>query len=79
MKQNDVRQVSRAANLANDLAHWQTTLLTGNASVAECHMIAGKCALVSSGVVAISEGKMGFRKSLLVRDPDGHVMQLIEK
>jgi catechol 2,3-dioxygenase-like lactoylglutathione lyase family enzyme len=63
----------------NDLAHWQTKLITGNAAVAERRLIAGRYALISSGVVAIPEGEMSFRKSFLARDPDGHAMQLIER
>ena len=64
---------------ANDLLHWQTKLVTRDVSATELRVIAGRYALVSSGVVAIPEGEMGFRKSFLVRDPDGHAMQLIEK
>lgn len=33
---------------------------------------------VSSGPVAIPDSKLGFRKGLLVRDPDGHGMLLID-
>jgi len=39
----------------------------------------GKFAFVSPGVVAPEEGRLGFAKGFLVRDPDGHVMQLIER
>lgn len=34
---------------------------------------------VSPGVVAIPGQKLGFKKGFLVRDPDGHVMRLVEK
>jgi hypothetical protein len=34
---------------------------------------------VSPGVVTLSEKNLGFSKGLLARDPDGHVMALIEK
>lgn len=64
---------------ANDLLHWQTKLVTRDVSATERSVIAGRYALLSSGVVAIPEGETGFRKSFLVRDPDGHAMQLIEK
>jgi hypothetical protein len=40
---------------------------------------ARKYRFVSPGVVMISASEMDSRKSFLVRDPDGHVMQLIEK
>jgi catechol 2,3-dioxygenase-like lactoylglutathione lyase family enzyme len=63
---------------ANDLMHWQTTLRTrGLASMAH-RLPAGKFALVSPGVVALAESQLGFARGLLVRDPDGHAMQMIE-
>jgi catechol 2,3-dioxygenase-like lactoylglutathione lyase family enzyme len=64
---------------ANDLMHWQTTLVTrGIASVAH-QRLAGKFAFVSPDVVALAEGQLGFTAGLLVRDPDGHAMRLIER
>jgi hypothetical protein len=30
-------------------------------------------------VVTLPKDKLGFRKGLLVRDPDGHALQLIEE
>jgi hypothetical protein len=38
-----------------------------------------KVALVSPGVVAMAEGQLGFTAGLLMRDPDGHAMQVIER
>jgi len=35
--------------------------------------------LVSPGVVALSDKSLGFSKGVLARDPDGHVMALIER
>lgn len=64
---------------SNDLLHWQTKLVTHDIRLAERSVLTGKYALVSSGVVAIPEGEMSFTQSLLLRDPDGHVMQLIER
>jgi catechol 2,3-dioxygenase-like lactoylglutathione lyase family enzyme len=64
---------------SNDLIHWQTTLVTrGIAGVAQ-RLRAGKFALASPGVVALAEGQLGFSKGLLVRNPDGHAMQVIER
>lgn len=64
---------------SNDLVHWQTTLVTRDARTAVQSLLAGRFAFVSSGVVLIPEAKLGFSKGFLVRDPDGHVMQLVEK
>ncbi len=64
---------------ANDLLHWQTTLLTSNAGAAARRLHAGKAAFVSPGVVSAPDGALGFKQGFLVRDPDGHVMQVVER
>jgi hypothetical protein len=40
---------------------------------------AGAFPWVSSGIIPIPENRIGFANGVLVRDPDGHVMQLVEK
>jgi catechol 2,3-dioxygenase-like lactoylglutathione lyase family enzyme len=62
----------------NDLVHRQTRLVTRDAGTVARGLSAGRHPLVSAGVVDLPERKLGFGKGLLVRDPDGHVMQLIE-
>jgi catechol 2,3-dioxygenase-like lactoylglutathione lyase family enzyme len=64
---------------ASDLFHWQTTLIVNTADVFAQKLLADNFRFVSPGVVAITENNLGFSKGLLVRDPDGHVMALIEK
>lgn len=64
---------------ANDLAHWQTKLVTRDATAVERSVLRNHYPLVSSGVIALPNGEMSFKKSFLVRDPEGHVMQLIER
>jgi catechol 2,3-dioxygenase-like lactoylglutathione lyase family enzyme len=64
---------------ANDLVHRQTRLVTGAAGAVAQALRDGKAAFVSSGVVTLSDGDLGFRRGFLARDPDGHVVQLIEK
>ena len=64
---------------ANDLMHWQTTLVTYDITGVAHRLWAGKCAVGSPSVVALAEGQLGFTAGLLVRDPDGHAMQVIER
>ncbi|HJV94813.1 MAG TPA: VOC family protein [Albitalea sp.] len=64
---------------ANDLVHWQTELLAADAAAAARSLRAGKVAFVSPGVVTIPGAALGFREGFTVRDPDGHVMQLIQR
>jgi catechol 2,3-dioxygenase-like lactoylglutathione lyase family enzyme len=63
---------------ANDIMHWQTKLLTKNAALAAHRVQTGKFTFVSPGVVETPEATLEFAKAALVRDPDGHVMQLTE-
>jgi catechol 2,3-dioxygenase-like lactoylglutathione lyase family enzyme len=64
---------------ANDLMHWQTTLVTRGIAGTAHRLLAGKFTLVSPDVVALVEGQLGFSAGLLVRDPDGHAMQVVER
>jgi catechol 2,3-dioxygenase-like lactoylglutathione lyase family enzyme len=64
---------------ANDLAHWQIRLvITDNVETATQKLRASNYAFVSSGAVSLSEPQLGFNRAVLVRDPDGHVMQIVE-
>jgi catechol 2,3-dioxygenase-like lactoylglutathione lyase family enzyme len=64
---------------ANDLLHWQTTLLVNSADTFAQNFLAGNIRFVSPGTVAIADRQLGFSKGLLARDPDGHVVALVEK
>jgi catechol 2,3-dioxygenase-like lactoylglutathione lyase family enzyme len=68
-----------ADHRANDLAHWQTRLVTRDAGAVALTLRAGKAPLVSPGVISLTESTLGFTRGLLVRDPDGHVMQVIQR
>ncbi|HWB42805.1 MAG TPA: VOC family protein [Gemmatimonadales bacterium] len=64
---------------ANDLIHWQTTILVPDAAAAADIVRRGRFRLVSPGAVTLPDTSLGFRRGLRVRDPDGHVVQLIEQ
>jgi catechol 2,3-dioxygenase-like lactoylglutathione lyase family enzyme len=64
---------------ASDLFHWQTTLIVSSTEQLEQGLTQANFRFVSPGAVSISDRALGFGKGLLVRDPDGHVMALIEK
>ena len=64
---------------ANDLVHWQTELLTADVEAASRSLRAARVPFVSPGVVPLPDAALGFREGFTVRDPDGHVMQLIER
>jgi hypothetical protein len=52
-------------------------LIVRSAESAEQFLLGQKSVFVSMGVVTARD--LGFNQSLLIRDPDGHVIQLIEK
>ena len=64
---------------ANDLAHWQTTLATGDAAAVERAVRAGPCTLVSPGVVVPPGRELGFARAFLARDPDGHAFHVVQR
>lgn len=59
-----------------DLWHWQTTLVVSDLEAA-ASALRGAAQFVSSGVVTLPDKSVGFGKGFLVRDPDGHVMQVV--
>jgi catechol 2,3-dioxygenase-like lactoylglutathione lyase family enzyme len=53
---------------SNDLVHAQTRF-TGSA---------GTAVFISAAAVDVPDGSAGFRKAVLVRDPDGHAVEIVE-
>ncbi len=64
---------------ASDLWHWQTTVLTPNAESMAASARTSGCAWVSPGVIDISKDGLDFRKGILLRDPDGHAVRIVER
>jgi catechol 2,3-dioxygenase-like lactoylglutathione lyase family enzyme len=62
---------------ANDLAHWQITMQATGLQ----HLLAPNrlFALVSPDVTSIDRAPLGFSRGLLVRDPDGHGVRVVER
>jgi catechol 2,3-dioxygenase-like lactoylglutathione lyase family enzyme len=64
---------------ANDVLHRQTRLVTQRAEGAAQGLRASGVPFISPGVVGLPDNRLGFRNGFLVRDPDGHVMEVTEK
>ncbi len=62
----------------NDLAHWQIRFVVSDAEAAFSAVRAARGALISPGVVVLTDGRLGFRHGVLVRDPDGHAAELVQ-
>jgi catechol 2,3-dioxygenase-like lactoylglutathione lyase family enzyme len=63
----------------NDLLHWQTTLVVKDLQAIVQHLQHHQTAFVSRGVAKLSNQSLGFKQGVLVRDPDGHALRLVEK
>jgi catechol 2,3-dioxygenase-like lactoylglutathione lyase family enzyme len=64
---------------ANDLVHRQTVLVTADANAASRALLSNRANFVSSGVVENQTVQLGFTKALVVRDPDGHAVEIEQK
>lgn len=60
----------------NDVIHRQTILLTQDADATAAGLRAARARFVSSGVVANHTQGLEFSKAFLVRDPDGHTVEI---
>jgi len=63
----------------NDLWHWHVTLLSDDAGDLFDRLVSGRARAVSSQVVEVTPLGLGARKGALVRDPDAHVLRLLEQ
>jgi len=63
---------------SNDLVHHQTRLVATDIEHLALLLNRGRYLFISSGIVAIRRAELGFHAGFLVRDPDGHAIELVE-
>jgi len=63
---------------ANDLAHWQTVLVSRDSQAVAQAIRGSSCSALSPGVATPTDRALGFSKGLLVRDPDGHALAVVQ-
>jgi catechol 2,3-dioxygenase-like lactoylglutathione lyase family enzyme len=63
---------------ANDLAHWQTELVSRDAEATARAIRGSVCRALSPGVVTMPDRTLGFTKGLLIKDPDGHALAVVQ-
>ncbi len=63
---------------ANDLWHWQTSLVVADVAAAADALRAAGVRFVSPDVIAVPDAGLGFSKAIMVLDPDGHAMRLVQ-
>ncbi len=79
-------QPPKLGALASLKTHWPESLmkaaLLGAFMVSACvfgALQSSKTPFVSSGVVANQNGQLGFSRAFVVRDPDGHAIEIEQK
>ena len=71
-----------AETKASDLWHWQPTLVSNNIQALAGRLRQSGVQFVSASVVAIppeAQAKFGFKKAVMIRDPNGHALRLVEE
>jgi len=64
---------------ANDVIHRQTVVVTKSADQAARDLFSAKVDFVSSGVIANQMNELGYRTGFIVRDPDGHAVEIEQR
>jgi catechol 2,3-dioxygenase-like lactoylglutathione lyase family enzyme len=64
---------------ANDVIHRQTVLVTKSSDQAARDLFLAKANFVSSGVIANQMDKLGYKSAFIVRDPDGHAVEIEQR
>ncbi len=64
---------------ANDVFHWQTVLAAREVGPSFAAVRDAGALFVSPGPVTLKDRALGFGRGALLRDPDGHGVELIEK
>lgn len=77
LEPRDGRSLSTDAK-PNDLLHWQTTLIVKDVDAIVQRLRSNQTIFISPRVITLPEKTLGFKKGVLVRDPDGHALRLVE-
>jgi catechol 2,3-dioxygenase-like lactoylglutathione lyase family enzyme len=62
---------------ANDVVHWQTRFVAPDVRAAERVLCAAGAPFVSPAAVQVPGRAPGFGRAVLLRDPDGHAVQVV--
>jgi catechol 2,3-dioxygenase-like lactoylglutathione lyase family enzyme len=64
---------------ANDLWHWEITVLVNDLERAAQAVEARGGHRISDQIAELPDPDLGYRRALLVRDPDGHALRLVQR
>ncbi len=63
----------------NDLVHWDITMVVADADAVSQRLKQAGVEFISAGVVTLPDTELGYRRGVLVRDPDGHAIRIVER
>lgn len=63
---------------ADDIWHWQTTLIVNNVGSLFEKVISSGCSFISKGIIEL-KSKSGNQKAFIIRDRDGHALLIKEE
>jgi Lactoylglutathione lyase and related lyases len=63
---------------SNDLWHWQTSLVVDDVEKAAETLRSAGVRFITPSVVTMPDATLGFSRAVMVRDPDGHAMRLVQ-
>jgi catechol 2,3-dioxygenase-like lactoylglutathione lyase family enzyme len=63
---------------ANDVAQWQTRMVSAGLDRLARMLQTARVHFVSPGAVTLPEGAYDYRKAMLLRDTDGHLVELVQ-
>ncbi|MGH7901460.1 MAG: VOC family protein, partial [Thermodesulfobacteriota bacterium] len=64
---------------SNDIWRWHTQLVVDDINSTAKWLRENNARFISPGVVTLPDDKLGFSKGVIVLDPDGHAMLIVEK
>jgi len=64
---------------ANDLVHRETELEADDVDSIVEPLRAAAVSFVSSGPTSFRDGRLGFMTGLVIRDPDGHPLAIVQR
>jgi catechol 2,3-dioxygenase-like lactoylglutathione lyase family enzyme len=62
----------------NDIVHRHTTVVADDGQAAAAALRQAKAGFISPGVISFADRSVGFQQGFLVRDPDGHAIEVVD-
>jgi catechol 2,3-dioxygenase-like lactoylglutathione lyase family enzyme len=62
----------------NDIVHWQITLIVNDVEAVAKRLRENNIRFVSDQVRTLPDDRLGFKRGVIVLDPDGHAVELVE-